>query len=82
MLRSYKMLLIFTNIFCQKKKKKKKHSGLGLQSIAFDLIFMVQHYILYRNYKDKSLNTVDEERRRLIIEGRVPRVDEEDDEYL
>ncbi|KAG2207270.1 hypothetical protein INT46_003189 [Mucor plumbeus] len=56
--------------------------GLGLQSIAFDLIFMVQHYILYRNYKDKSLNTVDEERRRLIIEGRVPRVDEEDDEYL
>jgi cystinosin len=43
---------------------------------------MVQHYILYRNYKDKSLNTVDEERRRLIIEGRVPRVDEEDDEYL
>lgn len=71
------MLLIPTNIFC-----KKKYSGLGLQSIAFDIIFIVQHYILYRDPKDRNLNTVDEERRRLIIEGRMPRVDEEEDEYL
>ncbi|CAO0792639.1 unnamed protein product [Mucor circinelloides] len=54
--------------------------GLGLQSIAFDVLFMVQHYILYRDYTTTSLNTVDEERRRLIIEGRVPRIDDEEEE--
>ncbi|OAD02431.1 hypothetical protein MUCCIDRAFT_143982, partial [Mucor lusitanicus CBS 277.49] len=54
--------------------------GLGLQSIAFDIIFMVQHYILYRDHAATSLNTVDEERRRLIIEGRVPHIDDEEEE--
>lgn len=53
---------------------------MGLQSIAFDVLFMVQHYILYRDYTTTSLNTVDEERRRLIIEGRVPRIDDDDEE--
>lgn len=53
-------------------------SGLGLQSIAFDVLFMVQHYILYRDRTDKYLNTLEDERRRLIIEGRVPRIDDEE----
>ncbi|KAI9483571.1 MAG: PQ loop repeat-domain-containing protein [Benjaminiella poitrasii] len=56
--------------------------GLGLLSIAFDVMFMVQHYILYYDHDDiTSLNTVDEERRRLIAEGLVPRtIDEEEEE--
>ncbi|KAI9358415.1 PQ loop repeat-domain-containing protein [Pilaira anomala] len=54
--------------------------GLGLQSIAFDLIFIIQHYVLYRDRTDKYLHTVEEERRRLIAEGRVPRA--EDEAYL
>ncbi|CAG8787723.1 11242_t:CDS:2, partial [Dentiscutata erythropus] len=29
--------------------------GLGFQSIAFDLVFMTQHYILYRNRYDDAL---------------------------
>lgn len=49
--------------------------------MAFDILFIVQHYILYRHRPDEHLNTVDEERRRLIIEGRVPRVEDEDEEY-
>lgn len=53
--------------------------GLGLQSIAFDLIFMLQHYVLYRDRTDIYLNTVDEERRRLIVEGRVPRTEEDEE---
>lgn len=48
-------------------------SGLGFVSIAFDLLFMTQHYILYRDRTDYYLSSVDEERRRLIVEGRVPR---------
>ncbi|KAL9537051.1 hypothetical protein MBANPS3_012130 [Mucor bainieri] len=57
--------------------------GLGLQSIAFDIIFIVQHYILYRDHTATGLSTVDEERRRLIIEGRVPRIeDEEEEEFV
>jgi len=28
--------------------------GLGLFSIIFDVIFMVQHYVLYRQPKDAS----------------------------
>ncbi|KAG2237208.1 hypothetical protein INT48_006612 [Thamnidium elegans] len=57
--------------------------GLGLQSIAFDLVFIIQHYILYRDRTDKYLHTVEEERRRLIAEGRVPRAeDEENHTYL
>ncbi|KAI8148516.1 PQ loop repeat-domain-containing protein [Fennellomyces sp. T-0311] len=47
--------------------------GLGFVSIIFDLLFMMQHYILYRDRTDYFLSTVDEERRRLIAEGRVPR---------
>ncbi|KAI9319305.1 PQ loop repeat-domain-containing protein [Dichotomocladium elegans] len=50
--------------------------GLGFVSIAFDLLFMTQHYILYRDRTDYYLNSVDEERRRLIAEGRVPREEE------
>lgn len=41
---------------------------------------MVQHYILYRDQTASSLNTVDEERRRLIVEGRVPRIDDDEEE--
>ncbi|CDH52525.1 lysosomal cystine transporter family [Lichtheimia corymbifera JMRC:FSU:9682] len=47
--------------------------GLGFVSIAFDLLFITQHYILYRDRTDYYLSSVDEERRRLIVEGRVPR---------
>ncbi|KAI8647886.1 PQ loop repeat-domain-containing protein [Parasitella parasitica] len=54
--------------------------GLGLQSIAFDVVFIVQHYILYRARPDTKLHTVDEERRRLIIEGGVPHIDGDEDE--
>lgn len=54
-------------------------SGLGFVAIAFDLLFMTQHYILYRDRTDFYLSSVDEERRRLIAEGRVPR--EEDVVY-
>lgn len=56
-------------------------SGLGFVAIAFDLLFMTQHYILYRDRKDFYLNTVDEERRRLLTEGRVPR-DEDEEEII
>ena len=52
-------------------------SGLGFVSIFFDLLFMTQHYILYRDRTDYYLSTVDEERRRLIAEGRVPRDDDD-----
>lgn len=48
--------------------------------MAFDILFIVQHYILYRHQTDEHLNTVDEERRRLIVEGQAPRVDEDEDE--
>jgi cystinosin len=41
---------------------------------------MVQHYILYRDRTDVYLNTLEDERRRLIAEGRVPRI--EDDEEI
>ncbi|KAI7849924.1 PQ loop repeat-domain-containing protein [Circinella umbellata] len=37
--------------------------GLGFVSIFFDLFFMTQHYILYRDRTDYYLSTVDEERR-------------------
>jgi cystinosin len=53
---------------------------LGLQSIGFDVIFMLQHYVLYRDRKDIYLNTLEDERRRLIVEGRVPITVEEEDE--
>ncbi|KAI7863101.1 PQ loop repeat-domain-containing protein, partial [Mucor mucedo] len=52
--------------------------GLGLQSIAFDLVFILQHYVFYRDRTDIYLHTVDEERRRLIAEGRVPRAEDEE----
>ncbi|KAF7727541.1 hypothetical protein EC973_007414 [Apophysomyces ossiformis] len=54
--------------------------GLGFVSIAFDLIFMAQHYLLYPDRTDFYLNSVEEERRRLIVEGRVPRHDVEEEE--
>ncbi|KAG0178269.1 hypothetical protein DFQ28_004759 [Apophysomyces sp. BC1034] len=54
--------------------------GLGFVSIAFDLIFMTQHYLLYPDRTDFYLNSVEDERRRLIVEGRVPRHDVEEDE--
>ncbi|KAI8986974.1 PQ loop repeat-domain-containing protein [Pilobolus umbonatus] len=53
--------------------------GLGFQSIAFDILFMLQHFVFYRNHKHAYLNTVDEERRRLIGEGLV--TDEEIGSY-
>lgn len=40
---------------------------------------MLQHYVLYRDRTDIYLNTVDEERRRLIVEGRVPRTEEDEE---
>lgn len=42
---------------------------------------MTQHYVLYRDRTDFYLNTVDEERRRLLTEGRVPR-DEDEEEII
>lgn len=54
-------------------------SGLGFVAIAFDLLFMTQHYVLYRDRTDFYLNTVDEERRRLLTEGRVPRDEDEEE---
>jgi len=47
--------------------------GLGLLSIAFDFIFMAQHYIFYRDRTDFYVNSVEEERQRLIAEGRLPK---------
>ncbi|CAO3674613.1 unnamed protein product [Umbelopsis vinacea] len=47
--------------------------GLGFIAIGFDIIFMVQHYILYRDRTDFYVNSVEEERQRLIAEGRLPR---------
>lgn len=41
---------------------------------------MLQHYVLYRDRTDIYLNTLEEERRRLIVEGRVPRPEVEEDE--
>lgn len=38
---------------------------------------MAQHYILYRDRTDYYLSTVEDERRRLIAEGRVPRESED-----
>ncbi|KAI8072253.1 PQ loop repeat-domain-containing protein [Gilbertella persicaria] len=38
--------------------------GLGLQSIVFDVVFMMQHYILYRENNDKS----DEEETRQLMD--------------
>ncbi|KAG9296860.1 hypothetical protein G9A89_006815 [Geosiphon pyriformis] len=35
--------------------------GLGFLSIAFDLIFIVQHYILYRNRQEHEENVIDSE---------------------
>lgn len=49
------------------------HSGLGFIAIGFDIIFMCQHYILYRDRTDFYVNSVEEERQRLIAEGRLPR---------
>lgn len=31
------------------------YSGLGFLSISFDLLFMTQHYILYRNREDPDI---------------------------
>ncbi|KAG2174574.1 hypothetical protein INT44_006837, partial [Umbelopsis vinacea] len=47
--------------------------GLGFIAIGFDIIFMCQHYILYRDRTDFYVNSVEEERQRLIAEGRLPR---------
>ncbi|KAG2172241.1 hypothetical protein INT43_004782 [Umbelopsis isabellina] len=47
--------------------------GLGFIAITFDIIFMIQHYILYRDRTDFYVNSVEEERQRLIAEGRLPR---------
>lgn len=43
--------------------------GLGFLSIAFDLIFMTQHYILYRNRKDfyAPLSMVESEHQSLVV---------------
>jgi hypothetical protein len=49
------------------------YSGLGFIAIGFDIIFMCQHYILYRDRTDFYVNSVEEERQRLIAEGRLPR---------
>ncbi|KAI8977270.1 PQ loop repeat-domain-containing protein [Mycotypha africana] len=49
--------------------------GLGLLSISFDILFIVQHYVLYSHESpDVKWNTEDEERRRLISENQVPSV--------
>ncbi|KAI8098485.1 PQ-loop-domain-containing protein [Halteromyces radiatus] len=40
--------------------------GLGFVAIAFDLIFIVQHYVLYRERYDIYLDAYDEERQQLI----------------
>ncbi|OAD77159.1 hypothetical protein PHYBLDRAFT_131886 [Phycomyces blakesleeanus NRRL 1555(-)] len=55
--------------------------GLGFVAIAFDLVFIVQHYILYRDRTDFYLNSVEEERRRLIAEGRVPHHEPDQENY-
>ena len=36
--------------------------GLGQISILFDVIFMVQHYILYRSVRNRSGDNIDRER--------------------
>ena len=41
---------------------------LGNFSIAFDLLFMSQHYILYRGSGDRRESGVEEERRLLLAE--------------
>ncbi len=58
--------------------------GLGVFSIMFDLLFMFQHYVLFRNAKDTLLTSsretgdvtesgnVSKEKRTLLIGGRKP----------
>ncbi|KAI8065552.1 PQ loop repeat-domain-containing protein [Gongronella butleri] len=41
--------------------------GLGFVAIGFDLIFMTQHYILYKSRHDPLLATLDEERQPLVV---------------
>ena len=50
--------------------------------MAFDVLFMLQHYVFYRDRTDTNLHTVDEERRRLIVEGRVPRTPEDEENHF
>ncbi|KAL7308854.1 hypothetical protein PS15m_010993 [Mucor circinelloides] len=51
--------------------------GLGVIVVAYDAIFLFQHYILYFHNRS-SVGNITEERRRLILEGRVPiDIDEE-----
>jgi cystinosin len=47
----------------------------------FDIVFILQHFVFYRDRTDIYLNTVDEERRRLIVEGRVPRNDDDEESH-
>lgn len=49
--------------------------GLGVIVIAYDAVFLVQHYILYPHHH--PMGNINEERRRLIVEGRVPINDED-----
>ena len=37
------------------------YSGLGFLSISFDILFMTQHFILYRNREDPDLDENAEE---------------------
>ena len=45
--------------------------GLGNISVAFDLVFMVQHYGLYRNASKVSENKMDTERQALLAKYEV-----------
>ncbi|CAG8450083.1 510_t:CDS:2 [Funneliformis mosseae] len=49
-------------------------SGLGFLSVAFDLLFMTQHYILYRNHKNYDLLT-DETDENVVVDVLSPNDD-------
>lgn len=51
--------------------------GLGNVSIAYDVVFVLQHYVLYRGDEDGHLEACIAERQRLLGDGdgREPRLD-------
>ncbi|KAI8884640.1 PQ-loop-domain-containing protein [Backusella circina FSU 941] len=46
--------------------------GLGAIVITYDLVFLLQHFVWYKPKEHTMVAPIDQERRRLIAEGRIP----------
>ena len=51
--------------------------GLGLLSVAFDILFVIQHYVCFRNNRPSLSENAESDENRLIVED-----DEDEEEEL